>query len=481
MLLTDKRNSQSKPKDQAGPYTLHDVLTKDLSFLSGMSQLTTAPISRAYLLRESRPERAEMDGLATLIIKIGNSDVGLLVNDFRSNGGSFGVENSKRATHFLNYLSSRRIPAIYISNSSGVRLTDGRKVFQPAFGLLPALKKFSDKNLLITCAIGKCIGLGAVVFGYGHYRIAVRESGQINLTGPEVFKMFFGGGENFKEAASCERHFEQTSFVQELVDSKEEAILRIRNLLRYAKGVSDSVMTVENQGAGEGFDASLLNPSIAKMNELLAKVSDTHCEIFPDMSPVVRTYLVQKNGKVFGLFANPPGHPQNLISSAALTRFIAALEFFKRLELPIVSILDSPGGDPRVSETDKNFVSLYIKVINEIISYDQPKLGILAGRCFGGASVLGFPKIFGSEGVLAVENAQVGIIHSNIVDQLLSGVPRMALQWEEIKKEQRPDLKDLIEEGTIDRLITANQIQEEINLFLYEFAQSQHFRNLTSL
>ncbi len=449
-------------------FVFHDVLIRDLSYLGAVRELTGHPICQIFLDADEEPCRQNFDGVLTALVKIGSQQVGLILNDFRINGGSFGIRNSKRITAFFEYLTHRGLSAIYIGNSSGVRIMEGRSVFDFAFGVLPALKRFCAENLFVTCSIGKTIGLGAVLFGYGHLRLAVRESGQINLTGPEVFKLFFGSDEGFRTAACSERHFEKSLFVQEHVDSKEEGYRRMADLFHFIndRPTPQIPQSRTDEWMGERPDVQLLSSSSQELESLLHQMGEASFEVFPDLSPVVRTFLVRKDGKLFGVFANPPGHPQNMITSAAISRYIAALQFFRRVGIPIVSLLDSPGGDPRVTESDKNFIGLYVSVINEIVDYPHPKLGIVNGRCFGGATVLAFPKVFGSQAAVAVENSQIGIMHASIIDRLLAGVPRLAGQWQNIKEQQKADLSDLIKQGSVDRVIRKDQIGNEVLRFL---------------
>jgi acetyl-CoA carboxylase carboxyltransferase component len=114
--------------------------------------------------------------LYTLLVKNGNARYGVICNDFKLKGGSFGKQNTRRLVAFLEELDSHKLPLIFVLDSMGARITEGRQVFGYAFAVLPVLMRFARQNLLITCNAGRALGIGAIIFGAGHYRMAVRSS-----------------------------------------------------------------------------------------------------------------------------------------------------------------------------------------------------------------------------------------------------------------------------------------------------------------
>ena len=90
----------------------------------------------------------------------------------------------------------------------------------------------------------------------------------------------------------------------------------------------------------------------------------------------------------------------------------------------------------------------------------------MAGRCFGGATTLLFPKVFGGWRAVALRGAQLGVMHERIVSQVLAGSPRLLAQWRDVAATQRSDCADLLAEGSLDALIDAAGLPDEIDRFL---------------
>lgn len=131
--------------------------------------------------------RREFDGLVALVGKINGRETGLLACDFKIYGGSFGVENSHKACVFIREMKKRNIPILFFLETIGVRIMEGRKTFPFAFRILRELVEFKEFNLLMTAAVGPCLGLGALLYEMGDYRFGIRKKSTLNLTGPEVF------------------------------------------------------------------------------------------------------------------------------------------------------------------------------------------------------------------------------------------------------------------------------------------------------
>lgn len=451
------------------------ISLSDHSFLSPLAPLFPESVElEAFALNEGKIDRLSCQGMVAVVGKIGGQKVGVLFNDFRVNGGSFNIANSQKANAFIAHLTKEEIPLVMVFNTIGVGIMEGRKVFMDSFGTMPSLFDFREKNLpLITVAIGRCLGLGAILFQMGHYRISVREKNSFNLTGPEVIRLFFGGQTNFDALSSGERQFEKNDIVQELADSPEAALAKAHALLYHwlteGEEAPFSTQVVSFPGAipiGEYINGNQLNESETKLFRLLKHVGDSALEVYEQLSPVVRTFLVRRGSRTVGVFANPPGHPNNLITVAALERYNAALGLFKAMGVPIISFLDTPGIDPRFEHQDDDIVRLIVSVGKRIIQYPHGHMGFLVGRCFGGATTLAFPKNFRSLRNVAVKGCQVGVMGESILEQILESSPRLLEIRREVRKTEKEDFSDLIETGMLDAVVEESEIGREVQVFL---------------
>jgi acetyl-CoA carboxylase carboxyltransferase component len=399
-------------------------------------------------------DRIRCRGLITAMGEIGGRTVALVWSDFRIDGGSFGRQNSGRFRALLQHLRQAigpAIPLVYFVNSAGLSLMEGRQAFSDGFALWPELLRFGDRHLILTCATGKCLGLAPLLFGLGHYRLGVTNQTRINLTGPEVIRMFFGQGVDFDQRASAERWFERTDLIHELVPSVEAACARFRALL----------------GIGPVIEAT--GPSELGARSLTLLESFLDCppdELIPGWCPRVRVLVGTAKGKRLGIFLNPIERSDNLITVRTLDKYAAGLDLFRAMGLPVVSLLDSPGIDPRFDQSDANNVGRILAVGQRIIRYPHGTMGVVAGRCYGGASTLSFPKIFGGHRLVALRGAAFGTMHPGIIERVLGQSPRLLAQWRATASTQDGELHDLLTEGSVDAVIDRSRLADEIDRFL---------------
>ncbi len=408
--------------------------------------------------------RISADGIVGVRGKIGGRTVSAVLTDFRVGGGSFGRENMVLLHAFMQEISLHDGSLVFILNTLGVRFTDGRSLFSNVFQIFPDLQEYRKNHLFVAVALGKCLGLGALFFGQAHYRIAAGDSSLINLTGPEVVSLFFGDqGPSFESFASAGHQKSVNSLIHEVQPDSEKAILRARQLVAYPfeTDKNSSQKFLEN------------DPNVPKymksenaLVKILDQVGDHALEIFPQLSSISRTFLVRRGDDVIGVIANPPLHPNNLVTTAAIDRTQAAMDLFRALQIPILSAIDSPGGDPRASESDSDMVIKMVNLVHTMIEYPFGKMGLISGRCYGGSCMFAFPKIYGSLRVVALKGSSMGVMSSQIISKILSGNPRMHASWVENTKNENADLSDMVENDDIDAIVTVEGLSAEIEIFL---------------
>jgi acetyl-CoA carboxylase carboxyltransferase component len=424
-------------------------------FLSQLVDLFGDADAEAFLVGEDPFSRVAADGLATLRVRAGDRWIGVIFHDFRVGGGSFSSANAQRLKSFLKQMEHDRTPILAVLDCVGVRITEGRRIFANTFGVLPFIWDFRRAAPLITVCLGRALGLGAVMFSLGHYRLALEGESLINLTGPEVIQLFFRDQARFSEFAGASRHLKVSGLVQETCASRPELFARLRSVLEalLLPGVKPNL-------PGDG------NERGPRFKRLLDLIGEDRTELFPQLSEVVRVYIVDRGGRKVGVFANPFGDVNNMISVATLNKYSMGLDLFESLGLPIISCLDSGGVDPRLEESDRNVVEALSRVGEKIYRYPHGTMGVSVGRAYGGATCLCFPRIFGSERVVVLRGSRIGIMSDAIISKVLSGSKRLSKEWQDARLNQHEDLSDLIEAGLMDRLIDWDALGPEVDAFL---------------
>jgi acetyl-CoA carboxylase carboxyltransferase component len=406
-------------------------------------------------------DRRQADGFITLRVSHDAGAFGVVYNDFKLKGGSFSKDNSERLAAFIDVMYAEHLPMVFLVDSMGVRIMEGRSIVKYGFNVIPSLLRYREHHLLVTCNIGRALGLGAVLYAAGHYRMAIAGKSLTNLAGPEIMRMFFGETLDFNTVAAPEHQLPGNVLINDVAASRGEMLAKARALVGMTMGPP---ALLRSPAASPPFPALPLSvkPEV-KLAGILAAIADTSTELFGCLSPSVRTYVATKHGRRFGVFINPPGNPDNLVTADVLDKYILALDLFRVMRLPIVSMLDTPGGDPR--DNSDVILKLWLTA-QKIIEYPYGKMGICIGRGYGGAIVLALPRFFGSDATYVLDGASLGLMHPHLIDSLLASSKSLAAEWNAAKAKQTADCGDLVAANLIDGMLAPADVVPALDRFL---------------
>ena len=390
--------------------------------------------------------------------------------DFRVKGASFSSASAYRLNAYLELLEPDGIPLIFVLNSLGFRFTEGRNIFSEVFGLVPALDQFRKNNFLITVCQGRCLGIGAILFGLGHYRLAANENATLNLTGPEVFHQFFGEKVNFDGIAGAKTLHQKTSLIHEIRSSISDALsysVELAVSLQYKMSLPN--LTETSVQSGLGCLEKNRQKSKTETIKCLKYFSKTGVELFEGYDDRLKAYVLDFRGNHLAVLINPPGQMNNLFCHRSLEMYHHAIKLFAALDLPLLVMLDTPGIDPRFDGANQRTIEKLIALTEDILHYPMPSIGIINGRGFGGANTLGIPKCYGGRAHYAVAGrSQLDVMHESIMRELLSGSKDLLESWEAMQARQKEDCGDLVELGMLDGIVSCDTMADRIWADLYE-------------
>lgn len=446
---------------------------KDVSFLSVFENFLGDEIELFVKkgFESTKINRVQQDGLFTFIAYVEGAKVGVICSDFRVFGGSFGIENSQRAVQFLDYLESHQIPCVFFIDAIGVRFMEGRTVLKYAFGVLPRLATFAEKELLITVSKGNTLGIVAFYYRQGHYRLALKHKSQINLTGPEVIRLFFGQNYDFKNFSSADRQLQTRRMVQEILPDIKNVLSRVKNLLliRNRLPLPKEYYVPRQDEKLRSYIKPLRKPFL--LEDILGNLGEAY-EVYEEMDSVLRSFVVYRKGRYFGLVANNLAHSNNMVGPHGFSKFTDSFKLFEKLRLPVMTIIDTPGGDPRHAGDNVCIIEEMTEAMLSIWNYPYKKLGVVAGRSFGGASLLGMPKAAGGDRVLILEGSNIGIMHKSILRDILKKSPNILEQWEQASLSEDEKLEDLLGNQSVDRIISREELPQEVDEFLLTISKT---------
>ena len=174
----------------------------DHRFLEPFRALFEGAERAEFLIPEEAPEfsRQACDGLILGRGYLKGLRVGMGPNDFRVNGGSFrhrGFATFRAVSRDMDLFWARR--SLYFGNSIAASDYGGADHLQSCFRCLAQDSTASRHAIVRDLCRGKMSWAWGNRFGLGQYRIAVAKETHINLTGPEVMKLFLGQKFDFED------------------------------------------------------------------------------------------------------------------------------------------------------------------------------------------------------------------------------------------------------------------------------------------
>jgi acetyl-CoA carboxylase carboxyltransferase component len=425
-----------------------NVMPEGVIYLKPLTGLVEGEL-RLFVDDATKTDRISQDGIITALGHVSGQNVGIIYQDFRVNGASVSKQNAQRMMAFMELLREMKLPLIFLMNSLGVRITQGRTIFNDAFSVIPTLFTLKNEVPVITAAIGNTIGINAIYFAQGHIRLSVNTSA-LNLAGPEVHRRFFGDKNlSFNNFANASHQIRVNTLVHETMETVPALFDRIKSMVSMMGDATAKTKTLP-----ETYNAPL--------KSLLGELAEEVLEFFPRRGQDVKIMIGKIAEYKVGLIINPPERPNNLLTVPSIDKIVSALELFKTMSLPVISVIDCPGGDPRQGESDADGMMKMTELVRVMINYPFPKMGIIHGRCFGGSGMFAFPAIFGGQRVLAVQGSQLGIMNDSIIKELLANSPRLYQEWQIAHETETADLKDMIKSGVVNKIITRDEIREEV-------------------
>lgn len=418
---------------------------------------------------EHKALRVNADGLWLLRGRFNGNDVAIAWCDFRVKGASFGSASSKRLTAFLASIDAAGLPLVFVLNSLGLRFMEGRTIFSDVFSLVPALNQFRQRNLLITLCRGRCLGMGAILYSLGHYRIAADPTATLNLTGPEVFELFFGEKIPFDDVAGVSAQHLKTGLIHAISNNTSEAMQSSLSLLVQLTGREPlgSLNLPEPCGDFSFMARNRYKASLAAVS-CLQHISDKGIELFDGYDDRLKAYVLDFEGQHLAVLINPPDQANNLFCYRSLELYEHAIKLFSTLKLPLLVLLDTPGVDPRFDGQNQGTIEKLITVTELILNYSMPSVGVINGRGYGGANSLAIPKCYGSVANYGIKGRmQIDVMHESIMRSLLSGSKELLESWEYMHEQQSDNCEDLIAQGLIDEAISFEQLPQKIRQDLF--------------
>jgi propionyl-CoA carboxylase beta chain len=462
---------------QAGKLTarerLHVLL--DPGSFTEMDMLVTHRCTDFGMEKQKLPGDGVVIGHGT----IEGRPVYIFAYDFTSLGGSLSVTNAQKICKVMDLAVKMGVPLVSLNDSGGARIQEG----------VDSLAGYADiflRNVLasgvipqVTAIMGPCAGGAVYSPALMDFVVMVKGTSYMFVTGPDVVKTVLQEEVTLEELGGAMTHNATSGVAHFAVDSEEECLLTIRELLSFlpqnnVESPPWRQPTDDPQRMEEGLNTLIPeNPNKPyDMKELIRLVVDDgyFFEVQEHLAQNVIVGFARLDGHPVGIVANQPmvlAGCLDINSSIKAARFIRFCDCFN---LPIITLEDVPGYLPGTAQEHGGIIKHGAKLLFAYGEATVPKLTVITRKSYGGAYCVMGSKHMRADYNLAYPTAEIAVMGpEGAVNILYRRELAKATDVEAFRAERVKEFKDKFanpyvaaEKGYIDEVIEPKETRPKL-------------------
>jgi propionyl-CoA carboxylase beta chain len=359
------------------------------------------------------------DGVVTGYGQIDGRTVYVYAQDFTVYGGTLGEAQSHKICRVMDLALRNGVPIIGLIDSGGARIQEGIRALGAYAEIFRRNALYSGVIPQISVMMGPCAGGAAYSPALTDLIIMVERNSYMFLTGPEVIRAVTGERIDPESLGGAEVHMAVSGTAHLSAPSEEEALMLCRRSLGYLASNN-----VENPPFTPPIDDPLRmddelycivpldSATPYDMHDVIEHIvdRDTFLEIQPVFGRNVITGFARMGGHSVGIVAQQPMVMAGVIDISAsdkITRFVRTCDCFN---LPLVTLVDSPGFLPGIDQEHAGIIRHGAKVLYAYSEATVPKISVITRKGYGGAYVVMGSKYLGTDVNYAWPSAEIAVM-----------------------------------------------------------------------
>ena len=364
-------------------------------------------------------EKIPSDGVITGYGKVDGRPIYVYAQDFTVYGGTMSDMQSRKICRLMDLALRSGAPIIGIIDSGGARIQEGVKSLGGYAEIFRRNARYSGVIPQISVMLGPCAGGAAYSPAITDVIIMVRGHSYMFLTGPEVIKTVTGEKVDAETLGGCDTHMNISGTAQLAADSDQEALDLCKKVLGYLPSNNvDNPPVVEIDDDPDRMDEELntIVPVDSKipyvMHEVIDRIVDrgSFLEIQPTWACNAVVGFARMGGHSVGIVGQEPSVMAGVVDIDAadkICRFVRTCDCFN---IPILTLVDSPGFLPGVDQEHRGIIRHGAKVLYAYAEASVPKISIVTRKAYGGAYVVMSSKYLGTDVTYAWPSAEIAVM-----------------------------------------------------------------------
>ena len=337
------------------------------------------------------------DGVVTGYGTIEGRLVYVFAQDFTVTAGSLSISMAEKICKVMDMAMRNGAPCIGLNDSGGARIQEGVNALAGYANIFMRNVMASGMIPQISAIFGPCAGGAVYSPALTDFIIMRRETSYMFLTGPKVVKTVTGEDVTQEQLGGATMHTTKSGVAQFAVDTEEEGIALIRDLLSYMP-----------QNNLESAPEVPCTDDIARKEDTLNEIIPDHPNKPNDLYDVIRaivdngeylesaasfakniiTCFARFNGQSVGIIANQPNFMAGVLDINASRKAARFVRFCDAFNIPIVTLVDVPGFLPGTAQEYGGVITHGAKLLFAYCEATVPKVTVTLRKAYGGAYIV---------------------------------------------------------------------------------------------
>ncbi len=334
------------------------------------------------------------DGVVTGYGTVAGRLVYVFAQDFTVFGGSLSETLAMKICKIMDQAMKMGAPVIGLNDSGGARIQEG-------VNALAGYAEIFQRNILasgvvpqISAILGPCAGGAVYSPALTDFNIMTKGTSYMFLTGPTVVKSVTGEDVTQEQLGGASVHATKSGVAHFAVDTEEEAIATIRELLSFLpQNNMEEPPYLPTDDAIDRLEDSLneiIPDSPNKpydMYEVIGAIVDDgrFLEVHRDYAKNIIVGFARFGGTAVGIVANQPKVLAGVLDNNSSRKAARFIRFCDAFNIPLVTLVDVPGFLPGTQQEYGGIILHGAKLLYAYGEATVPKVTVTLRKSYGGA------------------------------------------------------------------------------------------------
>ncbi len=391
------------------------------------------------------------DGVIVGHGKVHGRTVFAFSQDFTSMGGSLGEMHAAKICKVMDLAVKAGAPVVGLNDSGGARVEEGVDALKGYGEIFMRNSRASGVIPQISAIMGPCAGGAVYSPAMTDFVYMVKKKSHMFITSPYVIKTVTGEETTFEELGGAMAHSSKSGNAHFALDSDEETIESIIELLDYLPSNNLEHAPVIQMGDDpirmcEELDTVIPDDSKTPydMKKVIESVldHDSFFEVHENYAGNAIVGFGRLNNQSVGIIGNQPliqAGCLDIDASDKISRFVRTCDAFN---IPLITFVDVPGYLPGVQQELGGIIRHGAKLLWSYAEATVPKFTVVTRKDYGGAYLAMCSKQLGADMVFAWPTAEIAVMGAKGAVEVISTYRKEISQAEDKKAKTQEKINE---------------------------------------